>query len=231
MTYFSVDENYAQTVPGLQSVLQFAEMLEKTCPTISVAFANYGAMLIDEYMISIGVQDPDGLAARNIIRGKINGKPCADAETLDSFGSKILIAAETSQNKIDLIKLAYIAFSATSAYGAMKQSTQARLNRCVQILTDFSSQEGADYPDAGGDIDIPSGTPGGAGVPPNPWDAPGASKYYQTTPEPAPEPEPTASDDPKCMKLAQIAQQAFKEGAYDIAITAIMACIKDLDSK
>lgn len=222
MTYFNVSIEFAQTVPGLEIVLQFAEMMQSSLPTIAIAFANYGICLIDNFMVSIESQDPAGLAARNILKGLIAGKPCADAETLDSFGSKVMIAADISQNRVDLIKLAYIAFAATSVYGPMKNSTQNRLNRCTQILEEATTQAGMGDMLDDPSLDIPTNTPAAS----NPYTPQPAvtNSYYQ--------PEPSMpTEDPKHLKLAKIAQEAFREGAYDIALTAVMAAMKELEGK
>ena len=214
MTYWDINSDSLIDVRGVVSAIAAAEMLEKSQPLISAALGKYALYLIDNAIVIFG-ESPEFTDARQKIYSHIAGKPIADAKMLDRFGSAIYMEAESSPHKNELMGIAYLAFACTSIHGVMSKSVTQRMMKAEKMLEQSQTLPSNE---------IPSGY-----QPPQPQTPaqPQAPPQYPA----AVEPEVFQPEDPKAQKLATIARESFAAGAYDIALTAMNALVKELENK
>lgn len=240
MTFWGIDSESLEDIKGASVALSAAEMLETSNPSISAAFGTYALQLIENAIVLFG-ETPEFMDARQKIIQHISGKPVADEKQLDRFGSSIYMAAESSKYQKDLMQLAYLAYACTSIHGPMKAPIIHRMEKAEKGIggivvppSGFAPQPDFNAPPSGYNAP-PSGynaPPSGYNAPPSGYNAPPSAANVPPpapfNPYSSPEPEQTET---KLEKLVIIAKESFRAGAYDIALTAMLAALKELETK
>jgi len=204
MEFWGVDSSVLDQVDGATAVVSAAEMLETDYPVIAGAFGKYSMDLIDNAIVVFGEND-EMIGAKRKIASHCSSLPIGSPKQLEDFAKTLVSKPNCSK---DLKKLAYLAFSAISIHGPLEEKIISQIN-----LVDMSMQ------------DAPPGfVPGGFNQPP--------AGYVPSNDVPPPHLMKKSDDfGPKSKPeiLCEIARDAFRDGAYSIALTAVMAAIKELE--
>ena len=231
MSFWDIPPQVLLDIKGALPAISAAEMLEQSQPQISASLATYALQLIDNVVVTFG-ESPELSDARQKILAHVAGKQLADTKMLDRFGSSLYMAAESSPNKSELMGLAYLAYAASSIHGPMKKSVMQRLLKAEKGI----SPESVSFTPSSSEMP-PSGAPSSFVPSTPPPSQPQSDMPSQEPPSQFPPwmyqqgDESTDNDDPKAQKLATIARDSFKAGAYDIALTAMLALVKELEVK
>ena len=223
------------SIPGVPALISGSELLSSINPQISGSFLRYAEALVEKSLATQGINS-DVESGYADLASASQYSSNATPQQLEAFADS-LIAAADGPMAIVLYELAYLAYACTSIYGPISKRVQNKIQKIEPTLTQKTQDLSANSDSLSRTVFfLPNDTPfqfPKNNVPNFSFPAPTTSDSSTSLPPFMQTSSITLSLGPnqqKALDLVELAKVQFKQGSKEVAYSAMIAAIKELEN-
>ena len=248
--YCSVDTAPFSSIPGAQALISASEMLSTVYPKISGSFLHYASALIQNSLATIPLT-PNLNTAKQQLFTACQYAPHASPAELEQFGDSLLTGADGPLSNA-LYDLAYLSYAATTLYKPISDRITTKIQKTQKKKSgeSITPTQGFPYSPSNNQYDQSSSLPNVPYTDFNqglPQFTPGTPQFNQGPPQFTPSNDAQNNfnlppflqqsglqlnldeHQQSILQLIELAKSEFKNGSKEIAYTAMLAAIKELE--